>query len=313
MLASKTRWRQANYSEEEVAKFQKELGVTSLVAKLFIARGWTEIEAAKQILHTDQVEFHDPLLLDGMKESVDRIRLAVEQGEKIRIYGDYDCDGVSSTTIMYHLLTQLGANFDFYIPNRFTEGYGLNLGAIDKAIEDGIQLIITVDTGISAKAQIDYGNSKGIEFIVTDHHEPPAEIPECVAVINPKKASCTYPFKYLAGAGVAFKLAQALLGRVPYEYVDIASIGTIADLVPLIGENRLIAYHGIKALNRTKHIGVESLLEVAGLKDQIIDEQKVGFSIGPRINASGRLETADKAVQLLIQRIERKQPFLLKR
>jgi single-stranded-DNA-specific exonuclease len=300
MLASQKRWKQAEYVADEISKWKKELGVSSLVAKLFISRGLKNIDEAKQMLNIEEMEFHDPFLLDGMEEAVFRIEEAVLHGEKIRIYGDYDCDGVSSTTIMIYILKELGANFDYYIPNRFTEGYGLNNGALSRAKDEGVELIITVDTGISAKEQVEFGQSLGLEFIITDHHEPPSELPECIAVINPKKANCSYPFKYLAGAGVAFKLGQALLERIPYEFLDIAALGTIADLVPLQGENRLIAYHGIKALNHTKHVGLVALIDVAGLADQFIDEQRVGFSLGPRINASGRLEDASKAVELLV-------------
>jgi single-stranded-DNA-specific exonuclease len=300
MLASRTRWKQTTYSTEEVEQWKNQLGVSSLVAKLFISRGWTDLQEAKEMLNIEKTDFHDPFLLDGMKEAVGRIEEAILNQERIRVYGDYDCDGVSSTTIMIHLLRELGASFDYYIPDRFKEGYGLNNGALDKAKQDGVKLIITVDTGISAREQIAYGSSIGLEFIITDHHEPPPLLPECIAIINPKKPSCAYPFKHLCGAGVAFKLSQALLKRIPYEWLDIAAIGTIADLVPLVGENRLIAFHGIRSINHTRHIGLSALIEVAGLADQVIDEQRIGFSIGPRINASGRLESASKAVELLI-------------
>lgn len=300
MLASKTRWKESTYNLEQCSEWQEELGISSLVANLLSSRGCGTVEEARQMLNMKDLQFHDPFLLDGMKEAVDRIRFAMKEGQKIRIYGDYDCDGVTSTTLMIHVLRQLSANFDFYIPNRFTEGYGLNNGALDQAKAEEVDLVITVDTGISAREQIAYGASIGLEFIVTDHHEPPPLLPDCVAIINPKKPTCSYPYKYLAGAGVAFKLGHALLDRAPIELVDLAAIGTIADLVPLTGENRLIAYQGLKSLNNTRHIGIEALLEVAGLTDEVINERHVGFALGPRINASGRLETADKAVQLLV-------------
>ncbi len=261
MLTSKTRWKVTEYDAEKIAIWQEQLGISSLVAKLLIARGYQNPEDAKEMVRIEESRFHDPFLLEGMREAVDRIQQAVSQGEKIRIYGDYDCDGVSSTTIMVHVLKELGADFDFYIPNRFTEGYGLNIQAIKLAKEQGIGLMITVDTGISSKAEVEFGTGLDLDFIITDHHEPPPELPQCVAVVNPKKESCTYPYKYLAGAGVAFKLGQALLGKVPYHLLDFAAIGTIADLVPLQGENRLIAYHGLKNLNHTRHIGLEALLK----------------------------------------------------
>lgn len=300
MLASKTRWKLQPCKEEEVLHMKEELGVSALVAQLFVARGWKELDQARRFLNIDQEQFHDPFLLDGMEEAVERIKQGIQRNEKIRVYGDYDCDGVTSTTIMVHTLRELKAHFDFYIPNRFKEGYGLNERAIEKAQEEGVQLLITVDTGISALEQIKYASSLGVEVIVTDHHQPPEEIPDCVAVVNPKKVGCTYPYAHLSGAGLAFKLSQALLGRIPYELADVAAIGTIADLVPLTGENRLIAYHGLKSLNKTKHIGLQALMKVAGLEEDVVNEQHVGFSLGPRINVSGRLESAEKAVQLLL-------------
>lgn len=300
MLASKTRWKESTYASEQRSEWQEQLGVSSLVANLLFSRGCSTVEEAHQMLNMKDIQFHDPFLLDGMKQAVERIQDAIKEGQKIRIYGDYDCDGVTSTTIMIYVLRELNAHFDFYIPNRFTEGYGLNNGALDQAKAEEVDLVITVDTGISAREQIAYGASIGLEFVVTDHHEPPPFLPECVALINPKLSTCSYPYKYLAGAGVAFKLAHALLARIPSELVDLAAIGTIADLVPLTGENRLLAYHGLNSLNSTKHIGIGALLEVAGLTDEVINERHVGFALGPRINASGRLETADKAVQLLV-------------
>lgn len=300
MLAAKTRWKKPSIELDDLIAWQQQAGLSSLVTKLSLSRGWTNPNDVLDMLHMDKQSFHDPFLLHGMAEAVDRIKLAIERGEKIRIYGDYDCDGVTSTTIMIHILRELNATFDFYIPNRFTEGYGLNKPAMELAKQEQVDLIITVDTGISAWEEIEYAKSLGLDVIVTDHHEPPPRLPECVAVINPKQSHCTYPYKYLAGAGVSFKLGQALLGKVPQHLLDIASIGTIADLVPLTGENRLIAYQGLKRLNQTRHLGLEILLEKAGLAEETINEEHVGFALGPRINASGRLDKADYAVQLLI-------------
>lgn len=300
MLASKTRWKKPSIDLSNLLDWQKEAQVSSLVAKLCLSRGWTDPNGVRSMLQVEQQSFHDPFLLLGMTEAVERIEQAIEQGQNIRIYGDYDCDGVSSTTIMIHILSQLGASFDFYIPNRFTEGYGLNKQAMELAKENKIDLMITVDTGISAWEEIEYAKTLGMDVIVTDHHEPPPRLPECVAIINPKQPGCTYPYKYLAGAGVCFKLGQALLKKIPVEVLDIACIGTIADLVPLTGENRVIAYQGLKRLNQTRHLGLEVLIEKSGLRDETINEEHVGFALGPRINASGRLDKADYAVQLLI-------------
>lgn len=300
MLNSKTRWKYPDYSVEASRNLQETLQISPLLAKLFQARGWTSKAELASFLYIDEQDFHDPYLLLGMQEAVERIKFAISTGEKIRIYGDYDCDGVSSTALLIYVFRELGADVDYYIPNRFTEGYGLNHAALERAKAEGVQLIITVDTGIAAKEQVAYGQELGLEFIITDHHEVPEEIPQCVAVINPKQDGCTYPFPQLAGVGIAFKLAHALLGRVPWELIDLAAFGTIADLVPLVGENRLIAYHGLKEMNHTKHVGLQALMDVAGLSDKEINEEQVGFALGPRINASGRLEHADKAVQLLI-------------
>lgn len=253
MLSARTRWRVKAIDEQDVDQWQQKLGVSRMVTKLFLARGWTDSERVKEMLHAAEQEFHNPYLLAGMEAAVKRIRLAIERKEKIRIYGDYDCDGISSTTLLFFVLHELGAHFDFYIPNRFSEGYGLNRRAVELAIEDDVQLIVTVDTGISAKEEIAYGQQLGLDFIVTDHHEPPPDLPECVAVINPKLPACSYPYPYLAGVGVVFKLGTALLERIPYEWLDLVTIGTVADLVPLTGENRLFVYHGLNVLNRTKH------------------------------------------------------------
>ncbi|WP_336885160.1 single-stranded-DNA-specific exonuclease RecJ [Caldalkalibacillus salinus] len=300
MLNAKTRWDITPVEEDKIQYWQDTLGVSSLVAKMIIARGWDE-KTAREMLELEQQSFHDPFLLDDMRAATDRIIQAIQNHEFIRIYGDYDCDGVSSTSLLYHVLNRLDAQFDYYIPNRFTEGYGLNKKALDLAKEEGVQLIITVDTGISSKEVVAYGvETLGLDFVITDHHEPPPELPQCTAVINPKKPGCQYPYPYLAGAGVTLKLAHALLGDMPRDLLDIATVGTVADLVPLTGENRLIVHHGLKMLNRTQHVGLQALIKVAGIDDEPLNEEHVGFTLGPRINASGRIATADQAVDLLI-------------
>jgi single-stranded-DNA-specific exonuclease len=190
VLSSEMRWNISQADERLVEQLQAELGLSGLMAKLMAARGWTAREA-KQMLHINKEAFHDPFAMDDMAAAVRRIETAVEQQEYIRIYGDYDCDGVSSTTIMYKGLLEYGARVDYYIPDRFREGYGLNNAALEKAKEDGVNLLITVDTGISGRDEVDYGQKIGLDIIVTDHHEPPPELPECTAVINPKKPGCT--------------------------------------------------------------------------------------------------------------------------
>lgn len=299
LLKAKTRWQLAAYDEQLAAALAVECGLTPLVSKLLVIRGIDSPQKARDFLQAGPELFYDPFLLDGMEQSVHRIRQAIEKKEPICIYGDYDADGVSSTSFMVHLLRQMGAVFDYYIPNRFTEGYGLHKDALAHLHEKGYKLVVTVDTGISAVEQVEYANQLGLEIIVTDHHEPPAVIPEAFAVINPKKPSCSYPFDMLAGVGVAFKLGHALLGEAPLHLADLAAVGTIADLVPLVDENRILARAGLKRLNQTRNVGLQALIRVCGLADSELSAGHVGFALGPRLNASGRLETAESAVKLL--------------
>ncbi|HBZ80202.1 MULTISPECIES: single-stranded-DNA-specific exonuclease RecJ [Brevibacillus] len=299
MLKAKTRWKLATYDEQIAASIAEECQLTPLVSKLLVIRGVDTAQKARDFLQAGPELFHDPYLLDGMEQSVHRIQQAIERQEPICIYGDYDADGVSSTSLMVHLLRQLGAVFDYYIPNRFTEGYGLHKDALAHLHKSGYKLIITVDTGISAVEQVAYATQLGLDVIVTDHHEPPAVIPEAFAVINPKKPGCTYPFDMLAGVGVAFKLGHALLKEPPLHLADLAALGTIADLVPLVDENRILARAGLKRLNQTRNIGLQALIRVCGLSDSELSAGHVGFALGPRLNASGRLETAESAVKLL--------------
>jgi single-stranded-DNA-specific exonuclease len=299
LLESKARWLLGEADETAAAALSAELGLDPLVAKLLVLRGIGEVAAARQFLQGGKDDFHDPFLLDGMGQAVERIRKALQTGEKIRIYGDYDADGVSSTSLMMMLMKRLGANFDYYIPHRVREGYGLNNAAADHAADSGVRLIVTVDTGISAAEQVAYIQELGIDVIVTDHHEPPETLPSCCAVINPKKPGCPYPYKHLCGAGVALKLAHALLGEVPEELLELAAIGTVADLMPLTGENRLIVKLGLERMRATAYPGIQALLDVADIERKEVSAYHIGFALGPRINASGRLEAADTAVRLL--------------
>ncbi|WP_026672442.1 single-stranded-DNA-specific exonuclease RecJ [Alkalihalobacterium bogoriense] len=299
MLKPKARWKLDSIDDRKVDELTKDLHVPPLVASLLVKRGLDTVEAAEQFLHIDKKEYYDPFLLSGMEETVERIHRAIKNDEKILVFGDYDADGVSSTTVMVYALQQLKANFDYYIPNRFTEGYGPNEKAFRTAKEQGYQLIVTVDTGISAVHEAEVAKELEIDFIVTDHHEAPPILPDAYAIVNPKKPGCTYPFKGLAGVGVAFKVAHALLKRVPVELLDIVVIGTIADLVPLVDENRLLAKQGIQALQHSNRPGIRALKKVCNIEDQVLNAEHVGFAIGPRINAAGRLAHAAPAVELL--------------
>lgn len=300
MLQAKTQWKYRTYEQSHVQQLQESLGITPLLAQFLAARGVENPETAKLLMYPDKEVFHDPFLLDGMHEAVIRIEIALDKQQSIVIYGDYDCDGVSSTAIMLRGLRDLGANVSYFIPDRFTDGYGLNEGAVQQICDRGAELVITVDTGISAKDEIAFAQKQGLDVIVTDHHEPPEDLPECLAVINPKKPGCSYPFKQLCGSGVALKLIHALTQQVPKSLLDLCCLGTIADLMPLIDENRSIVRLGLKRMNSDTHQGLQALLSSCGLEDQVINEQHVGFSLAPRVNASGRLARADLAVELLI-------------
>ncbi|GAB7386508.1 single-stranded-DNA-specific exonuclease RecJ [Bacillaceae bacterium] len=299
MLHARTRWQVAEVDEAKCEALAKAAGIPLLLAKLLVIRGIETKEAAEAFFGADERFFHDPFLLDGMEKAVHRINKALVNGEKILIYGDYDADGVSSTSLLIHTFKRLNATFGYYIPNRFTEGYGLHQEALAKAREQGYSLVITVDTGISALPEAEWAKGNGFDLIITDHHEPPETLPDAHAVINPKKPGCPYPFKMLAGVGVAFKLAHALLGQPPLHLLDIAAIGTISDLVPLVDENRVLAKLGLQALNRARRPGIRALLQVSGLTGKEIGAGHVGFALGPRINASGRLDSATDAVTLL--------------
>lgn len=302
MVKRKTRWQLAVWNEEmEVLahNISKQLAIPKLVSKLLIQRGYQDRASIEAFLYGTIDMLHDPYLLAGMTEAVARIRQALEQGEKVRIYGDYDADGVSSTSLLYYTFERLGLDFDYYIPHRMLEGYGLNKGAIDKAKEAGIGLIVTVDTGISAYEEVQYAASLGIDIVVTDHHEPPEQLPQAIAVVNPKQEHCPYPFKGLAGVGVAFKLASALLQAPPMEWSGIVALGTIADLMPLEGENRVLVSYGLAQLRKADQIGFNALAEASGISIEELTATKIGFGLAPRINAAGRLKHAQLAVQLL--------------
>ncbi|WP_091186043.1 single-stranded-DNA-specific exonuclease RecJ [Paenibacillus catalpae] len=302
MIQAKTRWNLAPWSkedEQQARQLSELLGVPHLVAKLLVQRGYKEKESAENFLRGGEDRLHDPYLLKGMKEAVARIQQAAVNGEFIRIYGDYDADGVSSTSLLIHVFRELGYTFDYYIPHRALEGYGLNKGAIDLAAADGVRLIVTVDTGISAYEQVEYAKQLGIDIVVTDHHEPPDQLPDAVAVVNPKQGDCPYPFKGLAGVGVAFKLAHALMERPPMEWADIVCLGTIADIMPLTDENRVLVRAGLARLQNTGNTGFRALSEACGIELDQVTSTTVAFGMAPRINAAGRLDHAKRAVELL--------------
>ncbi|MEI5905712.1 single-stranded-DNA-specific exonuclease RecJ [Bacillus spongiae] len=300
MLHSKNRWVVQKVNNEIIDKLENELNIPSIVSQLLYNRGITTVDEARSFLWSDHDNIHDPFLLKDMDKAVERIHQAISQKEKILIFGDYDADGVSSTSVMMITLQDLGAHVDFYIPNRFSEGYGPNEGAFRYAAAEGYSLIITVDTGIAAIKEAEIAEELGLDLIITDHHEPGPKLPKAMAILHPKREDSTYPFTDLAGVGVAFKLSHALYGQFPDHLVEIVAIGTIADLVPLLGENRILVKQGLAKLRQSKRPGIKALCQVAGTTLGEITEETIGFMIGPRINAVGRLGDADPAVDLLL-------------
>lgn len=300
MLKPKTRWKVSNPETGEAERLAGEIGTSTLVAQLLLNRNIRTAEKARRFLNISEESFRDPNLMKGMAEAVDRIKAAVRNHERILVFGDYDADGVSSTAVMVTVLKEIGAFVDYYIPNRFTEGYGPNIPALQKAKENGFSLVVTVDTGIAALEEADAAKEMGLDLIVTDHHQPAPVLPDAFSIINPHQKGCLYPFKDLCGAGVALKVAHALLNREPEHLLDFVVLGTIADLVPLVEENRLLATQGLKALERSDKPGIQALLKVAGIDGRKLSAEDVGFALGPRLNAAGRLDSAEPAVQLLL-------------
>ncbi len=301
MIEQRTRWQLPQWNDELEQKamlLSSDLQLSMLVARLLVKRGIVQIEQATQFLKADESRLHDPFLLIDMDKAVARITEALSKRQKIRIYGDYDADGVTSTAIMVRMLEKLGADFDYYIPHREKEGYGLNSTAIELAAADGVELIITVDTGISAVEETAFAQAHGIDIVITDHHEPPHILPQAAAIVNPKRSDCSYPFKGLAGAGVAFKLASAMLGGAPLQWTDLVSIGTVADLMPLQDENRLLVQLGIQQIKTAPVVGIRMLAKVSGLDIERLTSTHIGFGLAPRINAAGRLAHAGAAVEL---------------
>lgn len=297
MLESATRWRQIEVDEREAFAIASKLKLSLPLARLLVGRGFRTREEIEAFLEPDRFPIPSSFLLPDMELGRDRILKAIENGEKILVYGDYDTDGVMSTTLMHHLLTSLGASFSLYIPNRFREGYGFHRDVIHRAAREGVRLIITVDTGITAIDEVMLARELGIDVVITDHHEPPERLPEAVAVINPKRSDSRYPYPELCGAGVALKLAYALMEEVPEEWWIWSAIGTIADLVPLTGENRVIATRGLQAIQHAENRGLKALLVRAGLEGRI-DAASIGYGIAPRINAAGRLSDASISLRL---------------
>lgn len=263
-------------------------------------KGLRTIEEIESFIQPDETWLHDPFLLHDMQRTIDRLEEAIAEGQLITIYGDYDADGVTSTAIMYETLLSVGANVHYYIPNRFTDGYGPNKEVFNQLIKEGTELILTVDNGVSGQEAIMSAQAQGVDVIVSDHHDLPDDLPDAYAIVHPRHPAAHYPFGDLSGAGVALKIAHALLGDFPVEVFDLAAIGTVADMVSLLGENRAIVKFGLQQLNQTSRAGIRQLCEQLELKLQDIDETAIGFKIAPILNAVGRLQDATPAVELLV-------------
>jgi len=294
-------WQFAPQVEDaDFTKIAKKAGLGPEAARLLFSRGIKDEDSLSRFLAPSLDDLHDPYLLHDMDKAVNRIRRAIEQGEFILVYGDYDADGMTSASILKETLEQLGAECLVYLPNRFTDGYGPNASVYKYFIEQqGISLIVTVDNGVAGHEAIDLAQSMGVDVIVTDHHSLPEVLPDAHAIVHPEHPEADYPFKHLAGCGVAFKLACALLEEVQVELLDLVAIGTIADMVSLTDENRIMVQYGLEILRNTQRIGLQELFEVAGISSSDLTEETVGFQLAPRLNALGRLDDPNPAIDLL--------------
>jgi len=282
-----------------------------IIVKILFNRQIDTVEAIQKFLHPSMSDLQDPFLLTNMDKAVERILDALRENEKIMVYGDYDVDGITAASLLYLVLNKLGAQVSYYLPNRLVEGYGLSIEGIHEAKEKGVTLIISVDTGVTAVEEVKYARSEGIECILTDHHEPGETLPDPVALVNPKLKECNYKYGDLSGVGVAYKLAEALYRRLQQdqteleEHLDLVALGTSADIVPLVGENRVLTKFGIRQISRTTKPGLKSLAFVSGLMGKEIGTGQVVFILAPRINAIGRLGDAQMAIKLLTTKDER--------
>ncbi len=305
------KWNYLELSEEENEiknKLANELIISPILAKLLVQRGITTFEDARTFFRPDLSDLHDPFLMKDMDKAVKRLTGAMRRNEKILIYGDYDVDGTTSVSLVYKFLIHFYSNLEYYIPDRYNEGYGISIKGIDYAASNNFKLIIALDCGIKAVEKVKYAQTKGVDFIICDHHNPDVELPPAVAVLDPKRPDCNYPYKHLSGCGVGFKLMQAfsIENNINFDeltpLLDLLALSIASDIVPITGENRILAYYGLKQLNTNPSMGVKAIIDVCGLKDKEITISDIVFKIGPRINATGRMKLATEAVELLVSR-----------
>ena len=303
------RWIYKNLpASADVDALTKSININTHLSAILLQRGITDFESAKKFFRPSLDQLHDPFLMKDMHEAVERLKNAIDLHEKILVYGDYDVDGTTSVSLVYSYLKSFHPNCDFYIPDRYSEGYGVSEAGIIWAEENNFTLIIALDLGVKASDMVKLANHKGIDFIICDHHMPGESIPNAVAVLDPKRADCNYPFKELSGCGIGFKFLQAFARRYKveediYEYVDLVAVSIASDIVPINGENRILTYLGLQKLNQNPLPGLKALKEIAAIKTDL-DVSGVVFTLGPRINAAGRVAHAKGAVELLISKTE---------
>ena len=306
VMPKEREWRlRAPADPENVKQLSAELGVDPVLATLLVHRGIRTFEEARSFFRPNLSDIHDPFLMKDMDKAVERLEKAVHGNEKVLVYGDYDVDGTTAVALVYSFIRRLTSSVDFYIPDRYDEGYGVSKKGIDWAAENGFRLIITLDCGIKAIDKVEYAASKGIDIIICDHHLPESELPAAVAVLDPKREDCHYPFDDLSGCGVGFKLVQAYSAKcgIPFEsllpLLDLLVVSIASDLVSVVGENRVLAHFGLKWLNEKPRVGLKAMISLANLEPEHITIDDIVFKIGPRINAAGRMESGRLAVELL--------------
>ena len=296
----------------EAEMLSEEIGISPVLCRLLRKRGVRTAAEAKKFFRPSLLDLHDPFLMDGMDAAVKRINKALGSKERILVYGDYDVDGTTAVALVYRFLQQFTTNIDYYIPNRYNDGYGVSIKGVDYAKETGVGLVIVLDCGVKAVEEIAYAKTLGIDFIVCDHHVQDVVLPPAVAILNPKLNGSKYPYPHLSGCGVGFKLMQAFAKDNGIEfsqlipYLDLVAVSIASDIVPIMGENRILAYHGLRQINHNPSTGLKAIIEVCGLKDKEIKLNDIIFKIGPRINASGRIQTGQEAVDLLTEKDYRK-------
>ena len=294
--------------EEASRKLAKGLGISPILGQLLIERGITTVASARKFFHPQLPDLHDPFLMKDMDAAVARLNRAMGRKERILIYGDYDVDGTTAVSLVYKFIQQFYSNIDYYIPDRYNEGYGVSFKGVDYAVETGVSLVIVLDCGIKAVEEVAYAQERGIDFIICDHHVPDEVMPPAVAILNAKRPDNTYPYEHLSGCGVGFKFMQAFAISNGIEFhhliplLDLVAVSIASDIVPIMGENRILAYHGLKQINSNPSVGLKAIIDVCGLTEKEITIGDIVFKIGPRINASGRIQNGKEAVDLLTEK-----------